>query len=222
MPHIPVEPFAWWIFGYQKFSESVIRACICRDKGWKDITREVRTKPPTEIKATVETRQDWGGDLESLQKQARKALDARSRRLALDAALHDEHTGRIFIGEFKSWGGFQVYDPKVLAEDMRQGRWFPDRLAIDTVEYKGQDRAVSGFIFATNLKNCASGSYEFPLGHLRVEILDIRSLLQKNRDGLPEGVTDVLSNLKEAVKKVERYVEKGEPPSSPNRDRCPG
>ena len=219
MSRIPVEPFAWWIFGYQKFSESVIRACICRDKGWQDITGKVQTKVPTEIGRAAEARKDWGGNLEPLRVQARNRLGARSKRLALDAVFLDDRTGRICIGEFKSWGGFQLYDPKVLAEELRQGKWFPDRLAIRGVEDRqnpAKEHVVSGFVFATNLKGCESGSHEFMLGQLHVEILDIRSLLRKNAERPPEGMADLFADLDAAVEKVKTYVRKGEPPSSPS------
>jgi hypothetical protein len=210
MSKIPVEKFAWWIFGYQKFSESVIRASICREKGWKDITNEVQ--PPRDIIKTLDDL-DWGGPLEPLREQAKKALGARNRRLVLDAAFRDCN-GKVFIGEFKSWGGFQTYDPVKLEQGMKKGEWFPDRLAIRVLEDRRDPKkkdTVSGFVFATNLdpKTCNSGSREFDLGRLHVEIVDIPRLLKENGPGPADDVEELLKDLDAAVEMVKRYVMKG-------------
>jgi len=203
---IPVNNFAWWIFGYQKFSEEIIRHCIRQTKGWEDITRDVKTKHPTEIGSHAKNRPDWHSDLEFLRERACELLGRRNKAIALDAAFLDGD--QIVIGEFKSWGGFEKpHDPATLRKEVRAGKWFPDRFAIHSVIYRKEERPVSRFVFATGLKGATSDVFQ--VGDLGVEIIDIPSLLKDSVKALPEQKEEWFRALDEAVKKVKTYVETG-------------
>jgi len=206
MVDIPTDKFAWWIFGYQKFCEPIIRKCICQAKGWQDITGRATTPKPKVIRAQVLDRTDWGEDLESLRRRACEQLGRRERALELDAAFLTEK-GEIAIGEFKSWGGFaKPFVAADLRKQISQGEFLADRLSITWVSYEGQERLVSRFVVATNLEGQGS---EFPLGNLRVEVVDIARLLKDNIVKLSERKDDWFASLDEAVGKVKKYIEQG-------------
>jgi hypothetical protein len=206
---IKANNFACWIFGYQKFSEEIIRHCICHAKGWEDITRDVKTKAPTEIICHAKNRPDWHSDLEFLRKRACELLDNRQKAIVLDAAFLDGD--QIVIGEFKSWGGFEKpHDPTALRKEVRAGEWFPDRFAIHSVLYRKEELPVSRFVFATGLKGATSDIFQ--VGDLGVEVIDIPSLLKDSVKALPKPKEDWFRALDDAVKKVKTYVETGAMP----------
>jgi hypothetical protein len=131
--------------------------------------------------------------------------------MALDAAFRDGD--QFVIGEFKSWGGFEnPHDPAKLREAVRNGEWFPDRLAIHSVLYENEKHPVSRFVIATGLQGATSDIFQ--VGDLTVEVFDIPNLLRDNVNALQGEKEKWFHALNEAVEKVRTYVETGRMPDA--------
>ena len=156
MNETDITKFGWWIFGYQKFSEEIVRQCLVTRNQWKDITPDGWRVPAAKvIEERLPDLTDWPT---KLREQAQKLLRQRKRRMTLDAAFIDEKdAGKTIIGEFKSWGGFdgRFESPKELKDCILEGGFCPDRLVIHKIE-SGADqddcRSVTGFVIATNFR----------------------------------------------------------------------
>jgi len=164
MSQIPTDKFGWWIFGYQKFSEDIIKQCLCHARGWRNITESVENPKPEDVVKEVDTRPDWRHpNLDQLRREACRLLDNCQKAIVFDAAFLDGE--EVIVDEFKSWGGSQMYAPERLKQDLQNGWWFPDRLAIRSVRHDKRKRRVSRFVFATNLKGCTAPA-PFSVGDL--------------------------------------------------------
>ena len=202
-----MDGFSYWIFGYQKFAEPIIRECICMKKGWEDIFAEVQTPTISEIIKNTEERIDWDNEFPILKHNAIKELTKRKRRIVLDAAFI-ETDGSVVIGEFKSWGGYEKFDIKKLYETITQGKFFPDRLAINEVSYKGQVTEVSKFVIATNLADQENDDIIWEIGDLVVEVLDIADLLNEYGEAVAEKCGSWIQ-LEKSIKEVKEYIRTG-------------
>jgi len=199
--------FSYWIFGYKKFAEPIIRECICIEKGWQDISDKVSTPTIPDVLESLERRNDWGGDFYILKQKAKECLGKRKRRMALDAAFLDKNRN-IIIGEFKSWGGWEKFGIKKLYDEVIQGKFFPDRLAINEVSYEGQTTNVSEFIIATNLTVQNNNDIIWKIGNLTIEVFDIVDLLCKYGEPATEKCGSFLQ-LEQSVNDVKKYIKTG-------------
>lgn len=203
-----MDGFAYWIFGYQKFAEPIIRECICLKKGWQDIMGKVTTPTIAELLENLEIRSDWDNDFSLLKDSAKRCLSQRERRMALDAAFLDNDGGAI-IGEFKSWGGFESFTEKRLYDEVITGKLFPDRLSISKISYEGRTLDVIEFVIATSLPDREKEEITWKIGDLVVEVFDIANLLRKYGEQAAKN-RGSFEQLDKSVNDVKKYVTTGE------------
>lgn len=202
-----MDGFAWWILGYQKFLEPIIRGCISEECGWTDITEEVRVPSGIQI---VEDLERVGHSLstsacEKLFERARQCYGNQKRRISLDAAF--ESTDGILIGEFKCWGGFQVLPTAALKAKLSQGMMFPERLAIPHVIHNQLRRPVMGFVVATVLPADETHG-QFTIGGdegIKIHLFSIRHLVRDHANNVMEQLKS-LDKLDRAVADVKDFL----------------
>ena len=203
-----MDGFAYWIFGYQKFAEPIIRECICMKKGWKDIFSKVQVPDNSELLEKLEKRTDWDNDFPLLKLNAVKEIGKRKRRMVLDGAFLDQN-GKTIISEFKSWGGFEKFDVDKLHHEVASGILFPDRLAIDKIYYEQDPTEVSKFVIATNLSEQDYKKIVWEIGDLTIEVLDIAELLKEYGKSVAEKIGS-FEQLEKSVASVKDYVNTGQ------------
>lgn len=209
-----MDGFSYWIFGYQKFAEPIIRKCICIEKGWKDIFSAVRTPSIPELLKSVKERNDWDDEFPLLKRNAKECLGRRKQRMTLDAAFIDEEAAAV-IGEFKSWGGYEKFSIRKLYEEVISGKRFPDRLAINKIYYKQSPLNVSKFVIATNLSTQNNREVIWEIGDLVIEVLDIADLLRKHGEAAAEKCGS-FKQLEKSVSEVRGYIKTGGLKGIPN------
>jgi hypothetical protein len=202
-----MDGFAYWIFGYPKFAEPIIRECICIKKGWQNVMGDVKTPPISDLLQSIDSRTDWDDDFGLLKQSARNCLMKRKRRMALDAAFLDNH-GAAIIGEFKSWGGWYKFSKEELYEQIIKGKLFPDRLAINKVYYNEQPIEVSRFVIAMNLAVQNIGDILWEIGGLTVEVLEIADMLHKYGERVIQERGSI-AQLDLSVNAVKQYIRTG-------------
>jgi len=201
-----MDPYAWWIFGYAKFYEPIVRRCIARKRGWDDITEEVSAPPIADVLGSLDAREDWEGDLRPLKDAARSSLEQRVQRIRLDAAFSD--AGSAVLGEFKSWGACHRYGLEEAHRKIAAGRLFPERLAIPYVNQGNQHKNVAGFVFAAVLSDPDSAGATFPLGELTVYVENIPRLLGQHGQAVAEEL-EAFRQLDMSVNLVKQFLRTG-------------
>jgi len=199
--------FAYWIFGYQKFAEPILRKCICLEKGWEDISEETKTPPIKEVINNLNKCEDWDKVFPFLKQEALKALSNRKRPMVLDAAFKDKD-GKIIIAEFKSWAGFCAFTPEKLYQEITNGKMFPDRLAINSVYYQKESFPVLRFVIITSLCGNSDKRKQWNIGNLAIEVFDTSDLLLKHGSEVVKQYS-FFDMLDQSVEKVKKYIMTG-------------